>query len=116
MFTTAISLIFLITLSEAIAQTCLKKANGTPHGPECNKLIVIGMVAYMLVAWLLFNTYKFTNLGHTNLVWSCLSIVVAFLMGWLFFNEAVNGFAVLSIGLACAAIACAHLSTEAVPS
>jgi len=110
--TTAISLIFLITLSEAIAQTCLKKANRTPHGPECNRLIVIGMVAYVIVAWLLFNTYNFSNLGHTNLVWSCLSIIIAFLTGWLFFKESVNKFAVLSIGLACGAIVSAHLSNE----
>lgn len=116
MFSTAISLIFLITLSEAIAQTCLKKAKGTPRGPECTRLFSIGIVAYIVVAYLLYNTYQFSNLGHTNLIWSCLSIIVAFIVGAVFFQETVNGFAVLSIALACAAIACAHLSSEAVPT
>ncbi len=117
MFSAAISLIFLITLSEAIAQTCLKKAKGTPSGSsDCQKLVAIGMVAYVLVAYLLYYTYQFSNLGHTNLIWSCLSIIVAFAMGSMFFNETINGFAILSIAFACAAIACAHLSAEAVPT
>jgi multidrug transporter EmrE-like cation transporter len=114
MFTTALSLIFLITLSEAIAQSCLKQARAdTSH---CNVLIGIGLIAYVVVAILLFKTYKFEDLGHTNLVWSCLSMIVALIVGSVFFNEVVNGFTILSIALACAAIACAHLSREAVPT
>ena len=114
MFTTALSLIFLITLSEAIAQSCLKQARAdTSH---CNELIGVGLVAYFIVAILLFKTYRFEDLGHTNLVWSCLSIIVAFLVGTIFFHEVVNGFAILSIALACAAIACAHLSRKTVPT
>ena len=114
MFTTALSLIFLITLSEAVAQSCLKRAR--TDSSNCNVLIGIGLVAYVVVAILLFKTYKFEDLGHTNLMWSCLSIMVAFIVGAVFFHEVINGFAVLSIALACAAIACAHLSREAVPA
>lgn len=114
MFTTALSLIFLITLSEAIAQSCLKQARA--DSINCNYLIGIGLVAYAFVAILLFKTYKFEDLGHTNLVWSCFSIIVAFVVGTVFFREVVNGFAILAIALACAAIACAHLSREAVPT
>ncbi len=114
MFTTALSLIFLITLSEAIAQSCLKRARA--DSANCNSLIGVGLVAYIIVAILLFKTYKFEDLGHTNLVWSCLSIIVAFIVGAVFFHEVVNGFAILSIALACAAIACAHLSREVVPT
>ena len=111
MISAALLIIFLITISEAIAQTCLRKANRT-NGNKCGTLVITGMIAYATVAYLLFRVYTFSNLGHTNLVWSCLSIIVAFAMGSFFFRETINGFAVLSIAFAIAAIACAHLSSE----
>lgn len=104
------SLILLVSVSEAIAQFCLRSA--IDNNQHCNKLIAIGLLGYLAVAWLLYKTYKFSNLGHTNLIWSCVSIVIAFAVGVTFFQEKLDNYALVAIVAAFFAIYFAHRSAE----
>jgi drug/metabolite transporter (DMT)-like permease len=104
------SLILLVSVSEAIAQFCLRSA--VDNNKHCHKLIIIGLLGYLAVAWLLYKTYKFSNLGHTNLIWSCVSIVIAFAVGFSFFQEKLDKHALVAIVAAFVAIYFAHRSTE----
>jgi multidrug transporter EmrE-like cation transporter len=104
------SLILLVSISEAIAQFCLRSA--IDNHQHCHKLIFIGFLAYLAVAWLLYKTYKFSNLGHTNLIWSCVSIVIAFTVGVSFFQEKLDKHALVAIVTAFVAIYFAHKSAE----
>jgi len=114
----AVGLVLAITLTEAFAQTCLRTAcdehasvNGSTT-PRCFTLLAAGAVAYALVAYLLFRAYRYTNLGHLNLIWSCASIVIAFTVGYVLFGETANRYTYAAIALACAAIFMAHKSNE----
>ena len=111
MISLVLFLIFLITLSEAIAQYCLRCArNHTCTKKKCIGLIVLGMVAYCVVGVLLYKVYSFENLGVTNLIWSCMSIIVAFVVGKFFFTEQIKKHDVIAIFLAILAIIFASLN------
>ena len=104
-------LIFLITLSEAIAQYCIRCArNKLCTKKKCIALFIGGMVAYCVVGVLLYKVYSFENLGVTNLVWSCMSIIVAFIVGKFFFTEKIKKHDVIAISLAIFAIIFASIN------
>lgn len=107
-FWPVIWIILAITVFEACAQTSLKTARAK------NKiyLIPLGVAFYATVATLLYFSYKYEGLGHVNLVWSCISIIVAILIGCLLFNEPHNKFTYIAILLAFAAIYFAHRADE----
>ncbi len=111
MINIVILLIFLITLSEAIAQYCLRCArNQMCTNSKCIGLIVLGMLAYCTVGVLLYKVYSFENLGVTNLIWSCMSIIVAFIVGKFFFSEQIKKHDVIAICLAILAIIFASIN------
>lgn len=84
-------LILLITLSEAIAQYCLRCARDMKEmNSTCFFLIFIGILSYSIVAILLYKVYTYENLGITNLIWSCTSIIVAFTVGKFIFDENIT--------------------------
>lgn len=100
--------VLIITVFEACAQTSLK----TARARRKHYLIPLGILFYTIVALLLFYCYKYEGMGHTNLVWSCLSIIVAILIGCLLFNEPHNRYTYLAIVLAILAIYFAHRADE----
>jgi len=114
--TVAVALVGAITLTEAFGQTCLRTACDERDQPDqelrCHTLIALGIAAYSLVAYLLFRVYRYSNLGHTNLVWSCSSIIVAFVVGFALFGEKPNHYTLAAIAFACVAIFLAHKSAE----
>jgi multidrug transporter EmrE-like cation transporter len=73
-------------------------------------IIAIGIVGYIMVALLLVTAYRYEDMGHMNMTWSCLSIVTAYLMGYLLFQEHINNYTIMSIALALSAIYVGHLS------
>ena len=104
-------LIFLITLSEAIAQYCIRCArNHSCTKAKCIGLIFLGMLAYCIVGVLLYKVYSFENLGVTNLIWSCMSIIVAFIVGKFFFTEKIKKHDIIAICLAILAIIFASMN------
>jgi multidrug transporter EmrE-like cation transporter len=92
----------LICLAESFSQSTLKH----------NKYPALGFFGYLIVASLLYKSYEYENLGHMNLVWSCISIIAGYIIGYMLFNESANKYTFISIVLALTAIYTAHLSDE----
>jgi drug/metabolite transporter (DMT)-like permease len=107
-FWVVIWLVVGITLVEACAQATLKTAHikGMPY------LVPLGMLFYAVVATLLYFSYKYEGLGHINLVWSCVSIIIAILIGCILFHEPHNKYTYVAIILAFGAIYFAHRADE----
>lgn len=93
--------IILITIFEAMAQTCLKT-----YRNNSNYLYLgIAIVFYTIVCFLLINCYRNDGfLGEVNLMWSCMSIVIILLFGHIAFDEKLTQNEVFAILLAFAAI------------
>jgi multidrug transporter EmrE-like cation transporter len=80
-----LSIIFIV-ISEAIAQTCLKKS----HYDHMPILFYVGIIFYGIVCMLLLNCYKNGyNMGRLNLIWSCCSIITIIVVGYLVFEEKI---------------------------
>lgn len=90
-----------ISLVESISQVNIK-----------NKNILIGLMGYTIIVLILYNSYDYEGLGHMNLVWSCVSIIMCYLMGYLFFNESINIYTAGAIVFSLCAIYLAHRSDE----
>jgi multidrug transporter EmrE-like cation transporter len=104
--TYAIGLALLISMFEISAQTSLRTFQSTNHW----SMLTIGIVLYTVVAFVLCYSYRNVQMGSINLTWSCLSIINAFLVGWLLFGEriSVNGW--VAIGFALMAVCFASQS------
>lgn len=107
-FWIVIFLVVMICLLEACGQTCIKKAR--VHG--LGFWIMIGAVFYCIVALLLYMSYKYDGMGHVNLLWSCLSIILAITIGVILFKEPFNRYTLLAIFCAMVAIWFAHKADE----
>lgn len=77
-----------------------------------NTYPVLGVFGYIVLAIILHNAYNYENMGHMNLVWSCVSIIAGFLVSHYFFDERINRYTLFAILLAMLAIYTAHLSDE----
>ena len=107
-FWTVIGIVTAISLVECYSQYSLKKGNGEHN---YNSLF-IGVIGYSIVCYLLWQSYNFEAMGHVNLLWSCMSIILAFLVGILMFKEKFNHYTLIAIALAISAIYVSHLSDE----
>lgn len=100
-----------VSVSEAIGQYFIKSCSDCNKSPKKSYLkLVYGTLAYMILCIILYKSYTYTKLGHMNLIWSCISIILAFLSGSYFFGEQLNFYTYLSIFFALCAIFSAHLS------
>jgi multidrug transporter EmrE-like cation transporter len=99
----------LIALFEAIAQSSLKFYSKNRE-KQFDMLLFLGIGGYIMVSLFLFTSYKYEDMGHMNLIWSCMSIIIAFTMGNILFAEHLNGYSVAAIGLALSSIYCGYLS------
>lgn len=91
----------LLSFVEAFSQAHLK-----------NDTFYLGILGYICVAYILFQSYHYEGMGHMNLVWSCTSIIVCYLISYVFYKEALNKYTILAIFLAMSAIYFAHQSDE----
>lgn len=107
-FWVVIWLVVAITLTEACAQFTMKTARARNE----TYLLPLGAVFYVMVSLLLYVSYKYEGLGHVNLVWSCASIVIAILIGCIWFNEPHNRYTYTAILFAFGAIYFAHRADE----
>lgn len=92
---------FLISLVEGFSQANLK-----------NDKFTVGLIGYFCVAYILYQAYHYEGMGHMNLVWSCTSIIVCYIIGYVFYKESINKYTILAILLAILAIYFAHQSDE----
>jgi multidrug transporter EmrE-like cation transporter len=91
----------MISLVEVYAQYSLK-----------SRRVFFGVLGYIVVAMILLNSYNYEALGHMNLVWSCVSIIMCFVIGFFVFKEPFNKYTFLSVCFALIAIYLGHLSDE----
>jgi multidrug transporter EmrE-like cation transporter len=97
--------IVMITVFEAVAQSCLKKSqkNGMSF------LFYVGILSYIVVCVLLMNCYKNeAYLGKVNLIWSCFSIILIITIGYFIFEEKIYIHDIIAIILAIGAIITAN--------
>lgn len=91
----------LISMIESLSQLSIKK-----------KKLVYGIIGYTIIVFVLYNAYDYEGLGHMNLVWSCVSIIFCYIIGYLFFNEQINKYTLAAIIFSIIAIYLAHRSDE----
>ncbi len=96
-------LVLLISLSECLGQSCLKKYSLTPTK---HWLYWLGVFFYAMVCILLVLSYKYKGMGLINVIWSGLSVLTIVSIGLLFFNETVTPLDWLGIGLVIFGIGC----------
>ncbi len=103
----SVVLIFAITIAalEACAQYNLKKNSSSFR-------VAMGVALYSAVALVLWKSYSHENIGHMNLMWNCLSTIIAFTSGYLFFSEKFNAYTCAAITLALASLYTAFLSRQ----
>lgn len=104
-----ITLVVIISILEICGQTCIRKFrdNGRKH------FIILGIALYLVVVLLLFHSYQYHGMGIVNLLWSCLSIIMAIIVGHFIFNEEFNHYMAIAIVLAFGAIVFANMSQHA---
>lgn len=100
-FWIVIQFALFISLVEVFAQFSLKSGN-----------IWFGFIGYAIIAMILLKAYNYEGLGHMNLVWSCVSIIMCYIMGYLYFGEPANKYTFIAIIFAMLAIYFAHMSDE----
>lgn len=111
-FGIVISTALTIAILEACAQNCLKQSqmNNWKLG------FYVGIGLYVVVGYLLFHAYKNIGLGKMQLIWSCISIITALVVGHILYEEPFNEYSFVSVILATAAIYVSHLGDEALKS
>ena len=103
-----IALVLGISIAEAFGQLSIKNGNGKRE----KKWLFLGIFFYSIVCLLLWKSYTYEGMGHVNLLWSCISIIFAYISGIIFYKEVCNKYTIISICLAFSAIYVSHLSDE----
>ena len=105
-------LVIGIAFFECYAQYTLKhdRENGGKNKWRC---LVAAGIAYAIVCYLLYKSYQYEGMGHVNILWSCVSILLAYAVGVSFFNEHINKYGYVAIFFACMAIYFSHRNDEA---
>jgi small multidrug resistance pump len=79
-------LIILILFIECIDQGCLK----TFFNNSKLYLFIVGALCYVIVYYLLVQSYQFKSMGLVNCVWSGISILFILMVGYFIFSESIN--------------------------
>ena len=108
MFKLIVGFAIFICIMEALAQNSLKQS--VMH--KSDGIFIIGLVFYMGVGYLLHRAYHTIGLGQMNLVWSCMSIIVALSAGYLLYDEPFNRYTLLAVLFALAAIYTAYEASK----
>lgn len=93
MSASVIMIALTVAFMESVAQSHVKD----------NKLLV-GMLFYACVGYMLHWAYSLHPLSKVNISWSCISIVLATLLGYYLYGEEVNRNSIISATLALVAI------------
>ena len=89
----------IICLAEICGQSCLKKLHAEP---EKFWLFLMAMGFYICIFYMLLKSYGSTTMGSVNALWSGLSVLTIFTVGFLFFEELVS--LKQAVGAACIVI------------
>jgi len=100
-FATIIYFAILYACVEVIALYHLKKKN-----------VPIAIICYVFIAFILVNAYEYVEIGHMNIITSVISIMLSFLISYMYLGEKVNKYTFIAIIFALLAIYFSHLSDE----
>ncbi len=78
-----IIIILLIVMAEACAFYCLKEYNITSR----NFYFILAITLYVIVCYLLIETFNEKGMALTNVIWSGLSILASTSLGVIYFKE-----------------------------
>lgn len=101
---------FYIVLRFALIISCIEMFSQTVL--KHDRYPILGILGYIVLSIVLYNSYYYENMGHMNLIWSCISIISCYFVSHMFFGERINRYTLISIFFACIAIYTAHLSDE----
>ena len=97
---------FLLSVFEATSQACIKKARLSGVW----LWLLLGALMYMIIVGILYISYKCGGMGKVNLMWSCMSIILAIITGIIIFKEDFNIYTILAIIFAGIAVFFADMS------
>lgn len=97
--TSMILISIVITVIEQIAQFSLKKSNKI-----FDTYYINGIVFYILVAVVFHYIYNNYNANKVNIVWACISIILAVFLGYLIEDEKITFNKILAVIFAILAI------------
>lgn len=86
-------IVLLIAFTETIAQNQLKHRN-----------LLAGMTVYMGVGYVLHYSYHHYALSKVNVMWSCLSIILATILGYMLYDEKLTKDSVIAMVFALTAV------------
>lgn len=75
-----------LTVIEMSAQYNLKKFNITDN----YEFYIIGILLYVITATIFTKLLSYEKIGIVNHLWNIFSSLLGFLMGWMFFSEALT--------------------------
>ncbi len=96
----------MIAVTESIAQNNIKNSD------KMSLLFIVGLLFYIVVGYLLHYAYHKFPLGKLNVVWSCMSIIIAMTLGYLLYDEPFNRWSVLAMFFALSAIYCSFRASN----
>lgn len=96
----------IIAIIESIAQNTLKKSD------KGSIRFILGLSFYIMVGYVLHYAYHNVPLSKLNVTWSCISIILAILIGYLIYDEPFDKNSVIAVIFAFLAIYFANLSSK----
>ena len=94
-----ITISIVISIIEQIAQFSLRKSK-----TFFDHFYINGVIFYILVAMLFHYIYNHYNVNKVNVIWACISILLAVILGSLYENEEITLNKIIAVILSILAI------------
>jgi multidrug transporter EmrE-like cation transporter len=91
----------LIVIIEQCAQNSLQKSTNL-----WDLYYILGLVCYILVGWVLHYAYNNYPTSKINVIWSCSSIILSILLGYILYNDTFSVYKIFAIIFSILAILC----------
>lgn len=97
-------LILMALLIVIIEQCAQKSLQNSVH--LWDFYYILGLFCYILVGWVLHYSYNNYPTSKINVVWSCMSIITAVLLGYALYNDTIDIYKIFAVTFAILAILC----------
>ena len=77
--------------------------------PNYIDFFLLGLTFYMLVGYVLHYAYHKVSLSKLNITWSCMSIILAVIIGYYIYDEPLDTHNIIAVILAILAIYFANM-------
>jgi multidrug transporter EmrE-like cation transporter len=102
--------ILLLALFIAIVETIAQ--NNIKNSEHKSLKFMLGLGFYMILGYILHYAYHKYPLSKINVIWSCVSIIFAMILGYSLYDEPFNHWSGIAIILALGAIMCSFKAGE----